>query len=176
MLVRLVDIVLLRGGPDQLPASPGLHAIVVAANVAVSALVYLLLPKPPTNWQLQLLVGTFVTLLWFRVAFSLANKPERFLQTSAAIFGTTTLFVPALIPMVAALLPYLEKPDPMVNPPAALSVLAAVLGVWLLTVQVRIVRAAFEWHFVAAIIFIVGLNFASALVYGMLFGVPPDAV
>jgi hypothetical protein len=38
---------------------------------------------------------------------------------------------------------------------------------------VRIVRAAFEWPYVAAIVFIFGLNFASALVYGVLFGVPP---
>jgi len=41
---------------------------------------------------------------------------------------------------------------------------------------VRIVRAAFEWHFIAAIVFIFGLNIASALVYGMLFVVPPNPV
>ncbi len=75
---------------------------------------------------MQLVVGTVVSLLWFRAAFSLANKPERFLQTSVAMFGTTTLFMPALIPMIATLLPYIEKPDPAVNPPAALSLLAAV--------------------------------------------------
>jgi hypothetical protein len=172
LLVRLVDIVLLRSGPEQLPASPGLLTIMVAVNVAVSATVYSLLARAPLHWQLQLLVGTAVTLFWFRVAFSLVNKPERFLQTSTAIFGTNTLFVPALIPMVAELLPFLEKPDPAVSPPAALSLMAALLGIWLLTVQVRIVRTAFEWHFIAAILFIFGMNFASALVYGMLFGVP----
>ncbi len=96
------------------------------------------------------------------MAFSLANKPERFVQTSTAIFGVTTLFMPALIPMVAALLPYIEKPDPAVQPPAALSLLCAVLGVWLLIVQVRIVRAAFEWPYVVAIVFIFGTNFARA--------------
>jgi hypothetical protein len=176
LLVPLFDIILLRGGPEQLPASTGLLAVVVALNVAVSALIYSLIPNAPNNWQTQLIVGTVVSLLWFRVAFSLANKPERFLQTSTAIFGITTLFIPALIPMIATLLPYIEKPDPTVNPPAALSLLAAVLGIWLLIIQVRIVRSAFEWHLVAAIIFIFGLNFASALVYGMLFGVPPDTV
>jgi len=176
LLVRLIDIVLFRGGPEQLPASPGLLGVVVAVNVAVSALVYALIPNAPHNWQMQLVVGTVVSLLGFRAAFSLANKPERFLQTSVAMFGTTTLFIPALIPMIATLLPYIEKPDPAVNPPAALSLLAAVLGIWLLIVQVRIVRAAFEWHWIAAIIFIFGLNFASALVYGMLFGVPPNPV
>jgi hypothetical protein len=176
LLVRLIDIVLLRGGPEQLPALPGLLAIVVALNVAVSALIYSLIPNAPNNWQMQLLVGTVVSLMWFRAAFSLANKPERFLQTSTAIFGITTLFIPALIPMIATMLPYLEKPDPMVNPPAALSLLAAVLGLWLLIIQVRIVSAAFEWHWFGALVFIFGLNFASAVVYGVLFVVPPNPV
>ena len=49
---------------------------------------YSLIPNAPSDWQMQLLVGTVRRrLLWFRVAFSLANKPERFLQTSTAIFG-----------------------------------------------------------------------------------------
>jgi len=176
LLVRLIDIILLRGGPEQLPASPGLLAIVVALNVAVSALIYSLIPNAPNNWQTQLLVGTVVSLLWFRVAFSMANKPERFLQTSTAIFGITTLFIPALIPMIATMLPYIEKPDPMMSPPAALSLLAAILGIWLLIIQVRIVSAAFEWHWLGALIFIFGLNFASAVVYGVLFVVPPKPV
>ncbi len=176
VLARVVDIILLRGGPESLPASSSLLAIVIAVNVAVSAAVTALMPTAPESWPLQLLVGTIVTLLWFQLAFTLANKPERFVQTATAIFGATTLFLPALIPMVTALLPYLDKPDPPVDPPAALSILTALLAIWLLTVQVRIVRAAFEWPYVGAIIFIFGLNFASALVYGVLFGVPPESV
>ena len=176
VLARVVDIILLRGGPETLPASSSLLAVVVAVNVAVSAAVTALMPTAPESWPLQLLVGTIVTLLWFQVAFALANKPERFLQTATAMFGTTTLFLPALIPMVTALLPYIEKPDPAVDPPAALSILTAVIAIWLLTVQVRIVRAAFEWPYFGAIIFIFGLNLASALVYGVLFGVPPESV
>jgi len=176
LFARLVDIVLLRSGPESLPASSGLLAIVVAINVTVSAAVTTLMTTAPDSWPLQLLVGTVVTLLWFQLAFTLTNKPERFLQTATAIFGTTTLFLPALIPMVTALLPYLEKPDPAVDPPAALSILTALLAIWLLTVQVRIVRTAFEWPYFASIIFIFGLNFASALVYGILFGVPPEPV
>jgi hypothetical protein len=173
VLARVVDIVLLRAGPETLPASTGLLAIVVAVNVAVSAVVTTFMPTAPRSWPLQLLVGTVVTLLGFRLAFVLANKRERFQQTATAIFATTTLFLPALIPMVTALLPYLGKPDPAVDPPAALSFLCALFAIWLLIVQARIVRAAFEWPYFVSIIFIFGLNFASALVYGVLFGVPP---
>ena len=176
LLVRLIDIVLLRAGPEQLPASSSLLGAVVAVNLAVSAMAYALISNAPNDWQTMLLVETIVSVLGLRAAFSLANKPERFLQTATAIFGTNTFFMPALIPMSATLLPYIHKADPAVPAPAALSVLAAVLGIWLLVVQIRILRAAFEWHWVGALIFFFALNFASALAYGMLFGFPPDAV
>lgn len=173
LLARLVDIVLLRGGPEQLPASSTLLAVAVALNVAVSALMYTLTPKAPNDWEMQVLVEAVVALVGLRVAFSLANKPERFLQASTAIFGTTTLFLPPLIPMATTLRPYLAVSDPAVVPPLALSLLAAVLGIWCLVVQIRILRVAFEWHWIVALIFFFALNFASALVYGMLFGIPP---
>jgi hypothetical protein len=176
LLVRLIDIVLLRGGPELLPASPGLLGIVVVVNLAVSGFIYSFMPKAPHNWELQLLVETVVALLGLRVAFSLAHKPERFLQTSTAIFGTTTLFMPALIPMATALRPYLINTDPELVPPVALSLLAAILGIWLLVVQIRILRTAFEWHWLLAFIFFFALNFASALAYGMLFGMATEPV
>jgi len=172
LLARLIDIVLLRGGPEQLPASTSLLAAVIAVNLAVSAVAYALIPNSPNDWQTILVVETIVSVLGLRAAFMLANKPERFLQSATAIFGTNTFFMPALIPMSATLLPYIQKPDPAMPAPAALSLLAAVLGIWLLVVQVRILRSAFEWHWIAALIFFFALNFASALVYGMLFGFP----
>ena len=71
----------------------------VAVNVAVFALARDHAHVHGSHsWPLQLLVGTIVRLLWFQLAFTLANKPERFLQTATAIFGANTLFLPALIP------------------------------------------------------------------------------
>jgi hypothetical protein len=172
VLARVVDIVLLRAGPETLPASTRLCAGVVVVNVVVTALAYFLISKPPDDWQTKLVVETAVALMGLRAAFLLASKPERFLQTTTAMFASATLFVPALIPMSATLLPYVVKSDPAMPPPAALSLLAAVLGIWLLVVQVRILRAAFEWHWIAALVFFFSLNIASALVYGVLFGVP----
>lgn len=175
LLVRLIDIVLLRGGPEQLPASSGLLALAVAFNVTVSALAYSLISNAPNNWTTMLMVETVVALLVIRAAFLLANKLERFLQTATALFGTSALFMPVVIPMSATLLPYIVKPDPAVPPPAALSLLATIIGLWLLIVQVRILRAAFEWHWIAALLFFFALNIATALIYGALFGVPPGA-
>jgi hypothetical protein len=176
LLVRLIDIVLLRGGPEQLPASSSLLVVAIALNVAVQALVNSLISNAIEDWQTKLLAETLVVVLGLRAAFSLVNKPERFLQTTTAYFGVAALFMPALIPMSATLLPYIEKPDPAVAPPAALSLLAAALGLWLLVVQVRILRTAFEWHWVVALVLFFALNITAALVYGMVFGFPPDTV
>jgi hypothetical protein len=176
LLVRLIDIVLLRGGPEQLPASSGLLAVVIALYVAVSALMSSVLTKAPIDWETQLLAQTAVTFLWFRVAFSLANKPERFLQTVTAVFGVITLFAPAYIPIHAELQPYFLNPDPKTPPPMGLMLLGLIAELWLLTVLVRIARAAFEWPLFGSIIFILAMIFTSALVYGTLFGVPPSAV
>jgi hypothetical protein len=182
LLVRLIDIVLLRGGPEHMPASPALLAIIVAANVVLSALIYASNPGSPETWQLQLLVVTVVTLLWFKAAFVLTGKPERFVQTSAAIFGTSTLFTPAILPLSIALIPYLEKhaQDPTVTPPALLSLVAAAIGIWWVVVQVRIIRAAFDWTYFATIVFFFALNIATAVAYGVMFGlligVPPGKI
>ena len=176
VLARVVDIILLRGGPETLPASSSLLAVVIAAKIAVSALSFLLITNPPSDWPTTLIVESAVYFFGLRVTTTLVNKPERFLQTTTALFGTSTLFMPALIPMSATLLPYIAKPDPAVPPPAALSLLAAAVGLWLLVVQVRILRAAFEWHWIAALVFFLALNFTAALVYAMLFGVPANAV
>jgi hypothetical protein len=83
--------------------------------------------------------------------------------------------MPIVIPMSTALMPYIVKPDPAVPTPAALGLLAMVVGFWLLIVQVRILRTAFEWHWIAALLFFFALNIASALAYGMIFGVPSGA-
>ena len=65
--------------------------------------------------------------------------------------------------------------DPALPPPAGLTLLATIIGVWLITVQVRSLRAAFEWHWVASLLFYFALNFAAAVMYVALFAVPPNA-
>jgi MFS-type transporter involved in bile tolerance (Atg22 family) len=176
LLARLVDIVLLRGGPESLPASPMLLGVVIVANLAVYVIVLALIPTGHEMSILELIVSTAVPLLWYQIAFSLANKPERFVQTMIAFFGVNTLFQPVIAPMLATLLPYVEKQDPAVTPPAALSLLFFLVALWLLIVWARVVRAAFEWPYIVVIIFILGQNFAAVFVDAMLFGARPDSM
>jgi len=170
---RLIDIALLRGGPETLPASRGLLAFVILLNAVVAVLVVALVPAVPPFSPLGLFVSTIVPLLWFQVAFALAKKPERFVQTMTALFGVNVMFQPVVTPLFAALLPYMQKQDPSMPPPVAMSLLFLIITVWLFIVSVRIVRAAFEWHYVAAIVFVLAQNLAVVLVIAMMVGDPP---
>jgi len=170
LLGSLIDLVLFRRGPETLPASPGVLAFVVALNAAVTALVVAFIPTVPAVTALEMLANAAVPLLWYWIAFSLAKKPERFVQTMSAFFGVNAIFQPVVAPMFAALLPYIQKPDPNVPPPAALSLLFLAITVWLLIVWVRIVHAAFEWPYAACILFVFAQNFAALYIFALLFG------
>jgi hypothetical protein len=168
----VVDIILFRRGPENLPASQTLLAIVVALSVLGSTAMSAVSSLPASRALLEGVIGSAVMLAWFRIALALANKRERFLQTVTAIFGVNTLFLPAMVPLFGALLPYLEKADPNSPPPAALLLITLFVGIWALVVEVRIVRAAFECPWIGAILLVVGEFFAAGFVAMALFGNP----
>jgi hypothetical protein len=168
----IVDIVLLRRGPENLPASSGLLVIVVALNTAVFALSMAAAPQAPANWQARILISAAVSLLWYRAAFGLTRKRERFTQTMTAVFAANTLFIPVLVPMASALMPYLEKQQ---TAPPALGILTLLVAGWLFVVQLRIVRTAFEWPIAGAIAFIFAQELAGAIIFALLFGVAEKA-
>lgn len=168
----VVDIVLLRRGPEHLPASPALLGSAIAIYLAVYALLTALMPNPVQLWPLYLLAGTGFTVLWFRTSLVVAKKLERFVQTVTAYFAATTLFLPVLVPLESFLRPYMVSQEAMRTAPALLVFSGAALGVWGLVVQGRIARDAFEWRLFGGIVFILGMNFVSAIVLGLIFGVP----
>jgi hypothetical protein len=168
----VVDIILLRRGPEALPASQGLLVVLVALNVGGSLIMAAATSVPLASALLQILVACAVMLLWFRGALVVAQKRERFVQTMTAMFGVSALFLPVVIPLLRALSPYLEKPDPNVPPPAALALITFFVLIWALVVQVRIVRDAFECPWFGAILLVAGEFIAASFVSMLLFGVP----
>jgi hypothetical protein len=168
-----VDIILLRRGPEQLPASPALLAIVIAIYAALTAIAVSSLSIPTPDWQGKLFVGTLLALVWYQAAFVLARKRERFTQTMTATFAASALFTPALVPLASALFAQqAAKPETVSAPLAGLTF---IVSVWLFVIQVRIVRAAFEWPIPVAIGFIIAQQIIAMVVLYMLFGVPEKA-
>jgi hypothetical protein len=177
LLGVVADIVLLRRGPEHLPASPVLLAFVVVAYVVLYALAYQVfvvpqLPQPPPAWPLQSASATLLELLWFRVAFNLVRKGERFVQTATALFAVNTLFI-FCVPLLAALIPASLDPQ-NVQPPLLPLLLGSFAGIWMLVVLVRIVRGAFEWGWVASALLLLGGLFVPAVIVSAMFSGSPN--
>src|SRR5215510_16527222 len=95
--IRLyTQIALLRRGPQDLPASPLLLVLTVAAFLVVNFVVSSVLP-PDSRWGESLLVATLFTLLWYVLLLRLAGRPERTLQTTTAVFGFQTVLAPLVV-------------------------------------------------------------------------------
>jgi hypothetical protein len=169
----VVDIVFLRRGPENMPASNTLLGIVVVFYVALYALAYSIFilpaaPDTPNSWVLQIVCGSLLELLWFWIAFQLAGKPERFTQTAIAIFATSTFFIPALA-LVGTLVPYMNK-GATGQPPPLTSFLTAFIAIWVFVILVRIVRSAFEWGWPRTIVFVLAANFVPMIILSLVFG------
>jgi hypothetical protein len=169
----VVDIVFLRRGPENMPASNTLLGIVVVVYVALYTLAYSVfilpaLPVVPATWALQIACAALLELLWFRIGFQLAGKPERFTQTATAVFAASTLFIPALA-LIGSLMPYMAQ-GATAQPPALASFLTAFIAIWMLVILIRIVRAAFEWSWPRSILFILGANIVPIIILSLLFG------
>lgn len=93
----LLDIVLWRRGPQDLPASSLLLALSVAAYVVVSILQLALLDAGPMVWFVALVVDPLLLGGGIWLLLRLFSRPERFLQTATAVLGTGTLFGVALL-------------------------------------------------------------------------------
>jgi hypothetical protein len=168
----VVDIILLRRGPESVPASQVLLGFVVVLNIGGSALFGSNNSVPFGLSLAQSVLAGLLLLAWYHVALSLAQKRERFLQTMTAMLSVNALFLPPALPLYTALLPYMEKQDPASPPPAALTLLALGLGIWLLVVEVRILRLAFEWHWLRALLLFLGQYFFTGMVSLLIFGSP----
>jgi hypothetical protein len=169
----VVDIVFLRRGPENMPASNTLLGIVVVVYVALYALAYSIFilpaaPATPHSWGLQIVFAALLELAWFRIAFQLAGKPERFTQTATAIFATSTLFIPAL-GMIGSLIPYMKEGN-TAQPPALTSFLTAFIAIWMFVILIRIVRSAFEWGWPRSIFFVLAANFIPMIILSLVFG------
>jgi len=168
----VVDIILLRRGPEQVPASSVLLAVTVAIYLVISAMVVASVSTPDGNWPLELIIGAASMLVWYQVALQLAKKRERYPQTMTAMFGVSTIFAPLLVPMLNSVATQVQAKQ---QPSQFITMLALFLLVWLVVIFVRIVRAAFEWPWPAALLLVIGQEIFSILVFVLVFGAPAGA-
>jgi drug/metabolite transporter (DMT)-like permease len=150
VLENFLQLLLMRRGPQSLPASGLLLVLTVAGYLAVSCAASWFLP-PAANWPALLLLDVAFLLAWNAVVLRLAGRAERILQTTTAVFGIQLLLAP---PLVA--LDWLEQRyhgDPSWEGP--LVFLGLALLVWLVMANSRIMSAALEWSLTASVALVV---------------------
>jgi len=163
-----VQIVLLRRGPQDLPVSRLLLILTVCGFVAVSSLVYTLLPST-VGWPLPLAVETLFLLAWYAALLQLTGRSERFLQTATGVFGFRAVLAPPLLASQWLLARY--QHDAVWQLPIAVASLALV--VWLIAANSHIVKHALDWSTAASVALVILQVVSGELVVLALF--PPAA-
>jgi hypothetical protein len=167
LLAGLADIVLLRRGPEVLPTSIALLAIVVAVHTALNAVFAVKYSGSLPAWPVQLVLSVAFTLGWYFVTLRRANKPERFKQTMTAMFGVNALFLPVIMPLA---LTFAGLPKEQQAGSGALVLIIIAISLWAIAINVHIVRSALEWPMLGALGLFIAQAVAWFVVSAVLFG------
>ena len=153
-LRRLLDLCLLRAGPQDLPYSTGFLALTMLASLGAGLLAVSVMGDG-RNTTVDLGITYLFTLAFLYGALSARGVASRFVQTASAMFGTDALITLAALPALHA-----ATGEGGNRPITGLAMLA--LGVWNLAVLGHILRHALDT------VMPVGLAVALAYVLGSL--------
>jgi len=170
LLRLLVDLCLLRRGPEDLPYSPALTRLLVAALVAVELAYAVLLgieqPLPRVLLSLTLLVGVPWLLL------SLRSRLPRYAQTVAALAGSGALFALLFLPLalIASGMPEPvadARPEPR---QILLGWITLLLLGWKLMINAHIYGRALDWPRLPAMLVALAIFMFEFGIFRALFG------
>jgi len=165
-LIQLyTQIALLRRGPQDLPASMLLLALTVVGYFVVNCIVSTVLPPLPGSWLAQLLVDVAFTFAWYVLLLKLAGRPERFLQTTTAVFGFQAVLSPMLVTSGWLMRRFAQ--DTLWQFPVTLMGLA--LLIWVIAVNSHVVKAALEWSSSSSVALVILQTLAGNLLVLALF-------
>lgn len=174
ILRQILEVALLRRGPQDLPWSPpavvAFTAALLALQLAFAAYHDTAAPAMLARVLVTLLIlfGATLGLLRFRA------MENRAAQTLLALAGTSLLFALVMMPLAMALRPYLGNEDP--PPSMMVFALAAVFTFfWKLRVEAAIWRQALEIPVSAAYLLTLALLLAEALLLFVLVPAPVSA-
>ncbi len=168
-LVRLfTQIALLRRGPQDIPASSLLLALTIAGYFLVNFVVSYVLPPFPGPWLAQLGVDVVFIFVWYVLLMKLMRRPERFLQTTTAVYGFQAVLSPLLVASVWLTRRFAQ--DSFWQFPVTLISLA--LLVWIITANSHIVKAALDWTMPPSVALVILQTLAGNLLVIALFPIP----
>ena len=152
------QIAISRRGPQDLPASHVLMALTVIGYWLMRYVLSALMP-PADHWRLHLLIEVVFTIVWYAVLLRAVGKPERFMQTTTAIFGSLLLLTP---PWIVAVHFWQALPETHALF-APMAILALALAIWTIRAESYVLKHALELPIVACVILTILQNFTGVL-------------
>jgi hypothetical protein len=152
------QIAISRKGPQDLPASHVLLGLTVVGYWLIRYVFSLLMP-PADHWRLHLLIEVVFTLVWYAVLLRAVGKPERFMQTATAIFGSLLLLTP---PWIVAVYVWQGLPETHAMF-APMAIVALALAIWTIRAQSYVLKHALELPILACVILTVLQAFTGVL-------------
>jgi hypothetical protein len=167
------EILLLRGGPQNLPTSHPLLAAVCVAFVACSALLFQMQGMTGALPLLQALVSLAVLYGYVRTLLRMRNYGNRVPQTLTALVTAGCVFSLLAWWPISVLMPHMvqmREGAQSTQAPVGPTLLVLVLGAWSLAVQSHILRVALEIRMIAAFGLVLLYELLSLVVVNLLFG------
>jgi hypothetical protein len=173
LLRMLLDLCLLRIGPQDLPYSPPLTRALIIVNVGLGLLFVLVLGGGERDlWQLA--ISVLLMLLIPRLILRLRRREARYAQTQAALVGTG---IPFTLLLTALALVLASGPTPTGDtPPTPLQGTVALLWLglvcWKLSINGNIWRHALDWPKGAGLLLAIATLVVELAVIQMLLPAP----
>jgi hypothetical protein len=151
-VVRLyAQIALLRRGPQDVPASALLLAATILAYCIINSVAAWALPTLAGPWFRLLLTDVVFTLAWYGALLFLTRRPERFMQTTTAVFGYRAVMSPLSIASEWLIRRFGE--DAVWQLPLGVVYTAIVL--WMIAANSQVLKAALEWSMPACVALVI---------------------
>jgi hypothetical protein len=174
---QLLDVCLLRAGPQDLPYSPALARGLIVLQVGVNLLYAASTDMPQPVARIAVADGVLLGVAWAVLAWR--GRTPRAAQTISALFGCSLVFLLALMPLTWLALAL--TPDPALAAAAQTAVdprrvvlslaMLALLG-WKMMVNGHVFRHAYDWPHGAGILLALGLFMLQQGLDQLLFSLP----
>jgi len=176
LALAFVDIALHRRGPDGLPASGLLLAIVVAGYLAAAYIALGIAPPPPGESDaaaralefapLMIPIESAVYAAFVWTVLKSFGRDRRFVQTASALFGTDALFTLMSLPLLA----WVAALDAANAAATVPTLLYWVLLFWSIDVSGFVLARAIERPYALAVMIVIGYVLLNVSVRASLFG------
>lgn len=166
------EILLLRGGPQNLPTSYPLLLGVTAVFIGLSTALFRLQGMTGVLSVMQALVSFAVMAGYLHTILRVRNFSNRLPQTLTALVMAGCVFSLLAYWPISILLPFMAemREGAQAQAPIGPTLLVLVLGAWSLMVQAHILRVSMEVRMAAALGLVLLYELLSLVVVNLLFG------